>query len=294
MVSEAKQFFRPAHADPLDRNCKLVVGKVERTYIVHCPASAGEEAMPLLFAFHGGGGKGIGMIRLTHLNKIADEKHFIVAYPDGANHHWNDGRAINDDGVDDIAFVRAMVEEICKNYRVDRSRIYATGISNGGFFSQRLACQAADLIAAVASVAASTTPALVKTCVDGKPVPIMFVLGTNDPIVPFAGGQVGGRFLGDRGLTNSAGETVAYWLKRNHCQSAPKVTDFPEQSGMHARRELYSPEQGGSPVLVYTVEGGGHTWPGGMQYLPERFIGKTCRSFDAGEEIWKFLSEHKL
>ena len=143
-----------------DEKRSIVVGSLTRNYLLHVPKSsrAGRRT-PLVLVFHGGGGHDWNMPGFTHFDELADEQGFIVAYPDSFNKNWNDTRGLSP--ADDVGFIRALIDEVSRSHPVDPHRIYATGISNGGFFSNRLACDLADRIAAIASVAATMPESLV-------------------------------------------------------------------------------------------------------------------------------------
>ena len=270
---------------------------VGRTYLLHLPpAYNGVDALPLLFAFHGGGGEGEGMARVTHLNDIADERDFIVVYPDGINNNWNDGRPEVNPGVDDVGFISALIEELKREYSIDAERVYSTGISNGGMFSFRLACELSDKIAAVAPVAALMGEDLSRTCSPPRPVPVMLIMGTEDPLVPWEGGEIGGDRL-ERGRAISAPATVSFWVEVDGCTESPVVeylADTDPGDRTRVRQETYSGGRDGTEVIMLAVEGGGHTWPGGEQYMRERVIGVTSYDIDAGEVIWDFCEKYRL
>jgi polyhydroxybutyrate depolymerase len=153
----------------------LTVGGVERRYLLHVPPHlAPGRAAALVLAFHGGGTHDWSMPGLTHFDPLADREGFLVAYPDGLDRSWNDGRGMS--AADDVAFVRAVIEDIERSHDVDPRRIYATGISNGGFFSNKLACDLSDKIAAVASVAATMPEKLVSACKPSRPVSVTLSL----------------------------------------------------------------------------------------------------------------------
>jgi polyhydroxybutyrate depolymerase len=236
------------------------------------------------------------MEKLTHLSDIADERGFIAVYPDGLNQNWNDGRPEVNPGVDDVGFISALIEELISEYGIDPERVYSTGISNGGMFSLRLACELPDKIAAVAPVAALMGENLSRTCSPPRPVPVMFVMGTGDPLVPWEGGKIeAGRI--DRGYVLSAAESVSLWVEADGCSRTPAVTYLPDEDpgdGTRIRGEVYAGGRDGSEVVMLAVEGGGHTWPGGIQYLRERTIGLTSRDIDAGEIIWDFFKGFTL
>ncbi|MEW6554461.1 MAG: PHB depolymerase family esterase [Actinomycetota bacterium] len=269
----------------------------ERTYLLHLPpAYDGEDALPLLFVFHGGGGDGEGMVRLTHFSDIADEHGFIAAYPDGIDKNWNDGRPEVNPGVDDVGFISALIDELVDTYGIDTTRVYSTGISNGGMFSYRLACELSDKIAAIAPVAALMGEDLSRRCSPSRPVPVMLVVGTDDPLVPWEGGEIGGD-LASRGYAISAAATVSFWVGVDGCTGSPDSEYLPDAApgdGTMVRREIYGGGRDGTEVVLLAVEGGGHTWPGGWQYMRERTIGLTCRDIDAGEVIWDFFTRFTL
>jgi len=294
---------RPVAAGLVDVPRSLKVGGVERTYRLHVPpAYDGVRPLPLLLLFHGGGGQGAGMARLSGMNQVADRNGFLVAYPDGLNRHWNDGRSVVR-GADDDAFVRALIDDLSSRYKVDPRRIYATGISNGGFFSEHLVCAMPDRIAAAAMVAATMSVEQYSGCRPGRAVPVLFILGVEDPLVPWQGGTIGlkrgpiRQLLKDRGKAVSAAQSVAYWVKNNGCSPVPAVSVLPDadpRDGTRIRKEAYQSTPGGAPVVLYAIDGGGHCWPGGRQYLPERIIGRTSRDINASEVIWEFFAGQSL
>ena len=280
-----------------DYSGELEFGGLVRTYDVHLPASYdGTSDFPLLLTFHGGGGRGGGMPILTHLNRIADREEFIVVYPDGYRRSWADGRGKNAAelaGVDDVGFISALIDELAGELEVVLSQVYAAGISNGGFLSQRLACELSDKIAAIAVVAATMPENLASGCSPQRPVSVIFIHGTEDSFVPWEGGEVprgpGGRVL-------SVDDAVEKWVEINGCSLSPTVTQESDRvdDGTQVRCEAYGEGKDGTEVVLYIIEGGGHTWPGGWQYLPERTIGRICRDIDASEIIWDFLHKHRM
>jgi polyhydroxybutyrate depolymerase len=274
---------------------------LERTYLFHIPPSYDEaEPMPLVFALHGGGGTGENMIKLTEeFNDLADEKGFLVVYPDGIEKHWNDGRKIENrrahaDNIDDVGYLKALVEHISQDYFVDPARIYSTGISNGGQMSYRLACEAPGTFAAIAAVVASMSEELHATCSPEEPISVLVLNGTADPMVPWDGGtiRVGRQEFGE---AVSARETVDFWIEANQCDALPTVSELPDsdpEDGTRVNRETYQGCASGTSVELFTVGGGGHTWPSGWQYFPEWMVGVTSRDVDANTIIWSFFSEH--
>ncbi|MBX7220458.1 MAG: hypothetical protein K1Y36_10975 [Blastocatellia bacterium] len=272
----------------------ITVGGLERTYRLYVPkAIQKQNATPLVIVLHGGGGDGKGMVTLTHFNDVAEREKFIAVYPDGLNKSWNDGREDKPGqaDVDDVGFISALIDKLGTEYNVDQRRIFATGMSNGGFFSNRLGCQLSNKIAAIAPVAGafpdfSTTPLYAPA----GPLPVLLINGTDDPLVLYNGGFV----AGNRGKSLSVAATVALWVKAGGCSPTPEVTLLPDTAndGTQARREVYNGCSHNAQVVLITVQNGGHTWPGGFQYLPQIIIGKTSRDFDASETIWEFFRNH--
>ena len=275
----------------------LVFGGLTRTYRLYVPAQP-RDRPPMVLVLHGGGGSGGGQELMTHqrFNRIADREGVIVVYPDGIGRGWNDARRdlraqAAKQNVDDVGFLRELVRTLSPRYRVDSRRVYATGMSNGGFMSFRLACDAADMFAAVAPVAANLAADLAPVCKPARPVSVAMFGGTDDPIVPWNGGSV--RVFGmDRGKALSATQTFATWAKLDGCRKSitgevvDRVPDDGTSYVLHRRAEC----NGGAEVRLYEIRGGGHAWPGGTPYLGERLIGKVSGELDASDEIWAFFA----
>jgi polyhydroxybutyrate depolymerase len=262
------------------------------------PAYRGAVAAPLIFVLHGGGGSASNMELLTRgaFNRIADREGAIVVYPEGVDRHWNDGRDLPEtaarENIDDVGFILALIEEVARQYSLDRGRIYATGISNGGFMSMRLACDAAGTFAAVAPVTAVLSEKLGARCAPTRPVAIMIINGTEDPLVPWTGGMV--KVLGvSRGAVWSADRTFERWLELDGCRprgdGALTDNDPADKTAVVVHRERC---RDNVEVRLYEVRGGGHTWPGGVAYASERLVGRVSREFDASQEIWTFVKSH--
>jgi polyhydroxybutyrate depolymerase len=271
----------------------------EREYLFHTPSSilSGSDAKPLLFVLHGGSGTHRGMIRLTkgRFNQLADRDGFFVVYPQGIGKAWNDGRKdpiseAHQRGIDDIGFFLALIKYLVSNHPIDPDRIFATGISNGGLMSFRLACGLGDRIRAIAPVTASIPSAIVSLCRSKSMVSLAVFNGTEDPLVPYNGGQI--KVFGQqRGEVLSTDETIRIWLSKNRCTPEPGVTVLPDltKDGTRVTKTEYRPCDGGSKVVLYRIDGGGHTWPGGRRYLPALLIGRTSRDISACDEIWRFF-----
>jgi polyhydroxybutyrate depolymerase len=198
-------------------------------------------------------------------------------------------------GVDDVAFVSALLDELARAHRVDPDRVFATGISNGAMMSGRLACDLADRIAGVAMIAGTMPRSLQPSCAPKRPVSVMLLHGTEDPIVPYDGGEVKIRGLAARGMVVSAEATVSEWVRHDGCDPVSEERQIPDvnpSDGSTIRVQSWSRCKDGVTVELWRVQGGGHTWPGGWQYLNERFIGTTNRDIDGRDEIWRFFAAH--
>jgi polyhydroxybutyrate depolymerase len=228
------------------------------------------------------------------MDELADRAGFLVVYPDGYENSWADGRGTTkaeQSGVDDVAFLHSLIQQLVQKNGVDPQRVYVAGISNGGLMVGRLACELSDEIAAFAVVAATFPERLTATCRPSHPVPILFIHGTLDPILPAAGGTPK---VGAGGIILSAEGAVDFWRGLDACGASPieeRLID-PVQDGTQTLFRRWACAQG-SQVLFYQVEGGGHTWPGGWQYLPKILIGRTSRDFSASEVIWTFLAMYR-
>jgi polyhydroxybutyrate depolymerase len=239
------------------------------------------------------------MAMLTHLSDTAHKYGFIVLYPDGYKNQWNDGRRVTAPdlaGVDDVGFVSKLVDTLSSQYHIDLNRVYATGMSNGGFFTDRLACELSNKIAAVAIVAEPMSPQISSSCNPRRPLSVMMIQGTADPLVPIGGGMVRGPYGGERGYVMSLNDTVKRWVQKNGCAASPTVNSVPDVAGDGTQivRYSYGSCMQGTEVIVYLVEGGDHAWPGGIQYSSESVIGKTSRNMDASRVIWAFLQMHSM
>jgi len=230
---------------------------------------------------------------LTRFNSIADRERFVVAYPDAWKRHWTNNPRLSQDEIDpadDLQFLSQLIERLLSAQNLDSKKVYAAGISNGGFFTQRLALETAN-VKAIATVAATMPEPLSKVKEIDHPIPIMIIHGTHDPLVPFEGGHVR---AGARGAILSARASASKWAVLNGCDANPEITHLPNvfEDSTHVQVERYGRCKDSAEVLLYVIEGGGHTWPGGLQYFPERVIGKTTHNLNASEEIVDFFKRH--
>ncbi len=270
----------------------------ERNYIVHLPPKEKMNTpVPLLFHLHGGGGTAKGTAGLTfgRFNALADQEGFIVVYPNAINKNWNDGRKLEGElawkeDIDDVGFITAIVNEIKQKYNIDESRIFTTGMSNGGFMSSRLLCDRANIFRGGAILTASLSKDYMPKCNPEKPVAVMVMNGTDDPLVPYNGGQVK-VFRKTRGEIVSTDEIMDFWKAENGCEVKQDKVELPDSvdDGTTVSVTKYTNCKEEGTLVLYTINGGGHTWPGGKQYLGKALIGKTNRDIVACDVIWDFF-----
>ncbi len=262
----------------------------ERRYMLHVPAGLGDEAAPLVINFHGRNSNAQQEIFLSDMNKTADAEGFIVAYPEGLLdgdvngtgakiQSWNAGKccAVPDTDRDDVGFARAVVKDIESKLCVDKKRVYATGMSNGGFMTHKVACDAADLFAAAASVSGELVMAAAD-CNPSRPVPMMMFHGTSDMRVPYEGV---GDLLGSR-------ESFGIWRDKNGCTGEPEVTF----SNGSVSCETYKACKAGVEVTLCTIEGMGHCWPGQTFCVPSPNVSTT--DISANDAMWKMFERFTL
>jgi polyhydroxybutyrate depolymerase len=248
--------------------------------------------------FHGGFGSGADLASRIGMNAVADRAGFVAVYPDAFDKHWNDGRETTASGPNDVNFVTALVERVRSNRPIDPRRIYATGLSNGGYFTLRLACERADLLAAVAPVMSTFPAPLRERCRPTRPLPLLLIGGTADPLVPWTGGELkrGPQLGGKGGTVISVHDTIEFWRKHNGCSSRAREIALPDRDpgdGTRVMETRFGSCKDDTEVVLVAVEGGGHTWPG----APERpriarIVGRTSRDIDASEVIWEFFRRH--
>lgn len=267
----------------------LIHKEEKRRYIVYTPASYQsdtQQSYPVVFNFHGGGMSMAEQMLYTGMNRAADRHRFIVVYPKGIKEDWNVGFGMPYlGGSDDVGFTEALLEKLKKDYRIDASRVYATGLSRGGFFALRLAAELPHVFAAVASVGGPMPEPVVQHHTKAGKVGVMLIHGTADRVVAYDGKATG--YL-------SALESHRYWIGRNGLEDAPEqARSFNGDAGDGT--EVGYREQGNADtrVALVTVKDGGHTWPGADAFNVGLPIGKTTRDVDANELMWQFFARHR-
>ncbi|WBS03032.1 alpha/beta hydrolase-fold protein [Pseudoduganella sp. SL102] len=281
-------------AVPVLAQVKSLVHKEEkRRYLVYTPpayAAAPNQAFPVVFNFHGGGMTMAEQMLYTQMNRAADRHGFIVVYPAGIKGDWNVGFGMSYlEGTDDIGFTAALLDKLKADYRVDPRRVYATGLSRGGFFALRIAAELPHLFAAVAPVGAPMPEPVVQHHANPGRVGMLLVHGTADEVVAYAGKPAG--YL-------SAEDTYGYWLKRNGLRAedaadgaSRRVIDTDAGDGTSVT--WIEAGNGQQSVALATIREGGHTWPGADPFNVGLPIGKTSRDLDANEAIWRFFEKHR-
>ena len=274
-----------------------------RTYLLHVPPSPNGA---LVLAFHGGGQIAHEQETLSAFDTLSDREHVIVAYPQGIERSWADGRGTTKadrESIDDVGFAKAVVADVAASHPIDRARVYATGPSNGGIFTNRLGCDAADTFAAIAPVIGSIASAVALRCRPSAPIAVVGIQGVADPVVPFGGGEVGGTLDGAAagGRVESSRATQALWAQANGCETSFSVVKLPVRvkDGTSVARHAYGGCRAGADVVWYEIEGGGHRWPPrrGERPMVERaavrLLGVSSQNLDATEVIWTFFSGHR-
>lgn len=273
----------------------LTIDGRTRTYLLYIPQGySASSHYPLVALFHGGAGSGEKITSQTDFIPKADKEEFILVAPDGIKNNWNDGRDTTDaykEGVDDVKFVRTLIESLKTKLSIDGNRIYATGVSNGGIFSHRLGCEMADVFAAIGPVVGPIATLFVPQCNPSTPIAVVGIQGSADAAIPIGGGEQSGFWgLGDGGFVESADATMQLWVQKNGCLSAPVISDVPPEvnDGTRVKKHTYAPCRSGTEIHYYIVEGMGHGWPP----KAPRLAGATSQNINATEVIWEFFKIH--
>ena len=273
-------------------------GGVQRGFHLYVPASLSVSASaPLVVALHGRGSDGTRMQALSELNIRADQYDFVVAYPDALGGTWFYPRGLAGFGEepDDTAFLLAVIDKLIDEQGVDAGRVYVTGISNGGFMAQRLACDAPGRIAAMASVAATGFAEMEFACTQDTPVAAMFIHGTEDQLVPWEGRVIKNTDGSIQTVTYTMSQTLSLWSDYNGCEGNLSHGEIPasgKSPGTRVTIIATDPCRRGSEVILVSVLGGGHNWPGVNDVIPERIAGRVNLDFHASDEIIKFFRRH--
>ena len=298
-----------------------------RSFALHLPIGYGsEKKYPLVIVLHGGDETAQDMARLSRFDFLADRYGFIAFYPNADEADWNVGVAAapvnrprgrrggffslpmpfdvpggqgaenrgsrTETQLGDVPFFEYMLDKLTASYSIDPHRIFVTGYSDGGIMAFRLGCSMSGRIAAVAPVAGALPKEMSLHCQLSRGVSLLMINGTSDPAAPYRGGHLKGTRL----MTLPVKTAAARWAELDRCALKATQTALPppNKKGMTTILNTYGDCRDGAQVSLYTIEGGGNTWPGGTAILPEKEVGKTSMDLDADEIIWKFFSTHPM
>jgi polyhydroxybutyrate depolymerase len=279
---------------PGEYNLSLEFGGRVRTFYVYAPSSYDKKTkLPLVMNLHGGFGNGPQQCEATFMKETAENNDFIVACPTGTSklgivNYWNDGYldsyAVNNN-VDDVGFIEVMINDLSEKFYINEKKVYSTGISNGGIMSYRFACEISNKITAIAPVAGSMMEYF-DTCNPTRKVPVIIFHGLDDTHIPYNGG------IGEDAVAQyshpSVQQALDFWIEKNGVSSTPIETG---RIG-NALYEIYGTSDSGGQIVLWTLEGGGHTWPGGDSMLDT--LGTVNQDIDASQEMWDFFKQFSI
>ena len=268
-------------------NASITHDGIQRDYILYIPELYdGSSAVPLVLNFHGYGSNANEQMFYGDFRDIADTEGFLLVHPEGTtfigNQFWNVGFPGISSTIDDVGFTEALIDELATLYTINLDRVYATGMSNGGFMSFLLACQLSEKIAAVASVTGSMTQNTFNNCNAQLPTPVLQIHGTDDDVVLYNGNT----------LSIPIADVISYWVDYNNCETTPSTTTLPDldvSDGSTVEHSVYENSDNGITTEHMKVIGGGHTWPGSVLNTAG-----TNQDIDASMEIWLFFSRYDI
>jgi polyhydroxybutyrate depolymerase len=279
----------------------ILVDDHDRRFVFITPSGpeAGEN-LPLVFFLHGAGGTALQASRTYGWAEKAEKEHFLAVFPEGLPvrpdavgsfllnpHIWRDERpGMVMRGIDDVHFFEVLLNRIEAILPVDTKRIYVTGFSNGAGMTFTLGAHFADRIAAIAPVSSQS---FAKIDALARPVPVYYLAGTADPLIPYHGGTVTLPW-GNTRTTPPVQDSVDAWARLDGCPPEPQVVG--DENGVRVVR--YGPGKDGAEVLFTTIDGNGHHWPGTVEPLPQAICGPTLDPFSATNRIWDFFVKHPL
>jgi polyhydroxybutyrate depolymerase len=303
----------PAPPVPPERTGRLLRSELlwegrTRSWLTYRPERASEPA-PLVLALPGSGQSGEALRNATNfgLEAAADRGGFLVVYAEAwhegsaLGHEWNDCRKhtaqpAHSENVDDVGFVLEAVEATAREHPVDRARVYAVGVSDGGQLAFRLAIERPDRFAAIAAIVAQQPTPENSSCPEPRgPISVLVMNGTEDPVIPYRGGEASFHGLFSAGEVRSTEETISYWKRVNGIDAAGTRVELPDRrpdDRSTVVREQWR-ARSGHEVVLYSIIGGGHTIPGGYRGAPDFLLGVTNQDIDASEEIWAFFRRHQ-
>lgn len=280
----------------------LVHQTYQRNFIIHTPTGfTNSTPVPLVLMLHGGGGNMNSAQGFTNLNSVSNANGFLAVYPEGygvvhsGGFSWADGRGTSADitGIDDEGFIDKLLDYLIANYSINTNKIYICGFSNGGFMTQRLACQLNQRFAAMASLGSIMDTTLFANCNPLRAIPMMFVMGTDDPLVPYSGGVMNS----NPNPIVSMETLVNFWKMNNNCLTTSPSINLPDIEPTENSTVTvfnYTNCFCNSNISFYRINGGGHTWPGVEIPSYEIIAGQTNEDIQASVELWNFFNAHTL
>ena len=274
----------------------------ERVYSLHIPDSFdGTRAAPLVVFLHGGGGNAQSAQGFTNFNAVSEENGFLMLYPQAGfefpenSFIWADGRGLAPDeqGIDDVGFVNSLVEQLKSELNINEQKVYLCGFSNGSFLAQRIAFEESGQFAAIGTLGGTMSEKLYENGNPSRAIPMLYVFGTDDPLVPSEGGFVSDN--PDFDPVVGIDLAVEFWVRHNECQVAlPEVSVTDSNINDNSTVDIFEYVEGvsGAKVKYYRVNGGGHTWPGVQ--LTNQELGEVNLDIQASEELWDFFDQFEL
>ncbi|MEL6657503.1 MAG: PHB depolymerase family esterase [Bacteroidota bacterium] len=272
---------------------------LDRSYILYVPSNyQASENWPLVIALHGGGqGNGESLLEQLQFHEVADTANFLCLYPNGFGNQWADGRGVTTPdlaGIDDVQFLNDLLDSVAQHYPFDAANVFVTGGSNGGMMAQRLACETPNTFRAYATMIASMPDPVHASCAQGTAVNMLLMNGTEDILVPYEGGSL--HPLTDGGSVLGTDATIDFWRDNNGCTTDNQMLDFDNtdlSDGSTVHYTKYDNCSDSSEVVLYRIEGAGHTIPGMAANMnPRPIVGYTNYDIVAAVEIWEFFKSH--
>jgi polyhydroxybutyrate depolymerase len=277
----------------------IVAGGRERHFMLALPYGAERgKPMPTVIALHGAAMNGRSMRRIFGMDELSERDRFAVVYPDGLKRRWNDGRTGEDDGPSDVGFMRRLADHLVREGIADPKRLFLLGVSNGGMMTYRVACEAPEIFAAYAAVIANLPVQVAEGCRGRGAAPMLIINSTDDKIIPWEGGEIGGFFR--RGEVLSTPDTVAFWQRQNGCSAEAQTKPLPDKDatdGSTVLAKQYADCKSGAPVVLLTVQGGGHLPPGaqiGNRPMLRLMLGPVNQDISAADVSWKFFKRFPM
>ncbi len=273
----------------------------QRKYIVHLPTNYSDvNPLPVVIVLHGGSGNYISVQGFTEMNFYSNKYRFLAVYPQGygiapPGYTWADGRGTTADqaNIDDVGFISNLIDTLYNEYNLDNNRIYICGFSNGGFMTQRLACEIPEKFAAIGALGCSLDSLLFESCNPQRVVPMVYFSGTADPEVPYAGGPMTNPKVTPVVPVDTA---VQFWVRNNKCQTSEPIvyiTDEVPSDNSTAELFKFTDCDCNANVYFYKLINHGHTWAGiPVPQLPQ--LGNTNEDIHASDLLWQFFSAHTL